>query len=139
MLGMVVGQTTGNSREAAVGAVMPAILGLVGGIMVYLLGTTSRRTQVLVALAIIALTSNLVVGIFWGAKSRVVYQAAYQNFQENVVKNPRRLLAREMALEDNRRLIALKRLQNDQELQDIRLLFEQQRSAAAKKQGAKVD
>jgi hypothetical protein len=105
LLGIVTGQITGLSREAAVGTVIPAILGLLGGIVLYLIGTKGKELQVLVVMGVIGLTLNLLVGVYWGAYSRDAYEA-YSN-------TPEVLTAQALAKEKARYTEALQRLVND--------------------------
>ena len=52
LLGFVIGDLTGQSREAAVPATIGATLGLLGGAMVYLLGSRGPKQQVFVSIAV---------------------------------------------------------------------------------------
>jgi hypothetical protein len=69
MLGAVTGLMSGLSRAPAMGAILPAVLGLVGGVTVYLVGR-DIGDRLLVSLAIIALTFTLFIGGGWGASLR---------------------------------------------------------------------
>jgi hypothetical protein len=71
MLGSVTGLLAGQSRTAALGTVLPAVLGLVGGITVYLLGQDDRN-RLLVSLSIIALSFTLFIASGWGARLREI-------------------------------------------------------------------
>jgi hypothetical protein len=71
MLGLVTGMMTGQSREPAVGAVVPAALSLMSGVVVYLTGIKRVRTQVLIAAVVATFSINLLVGTFWGARLRL--------------------------------------------------------------------
>ena len=70
LLGAVAGQITGQSRIPAVTVVLPAILALMGGLMVYLVGTGGLRIQTFVALTIISLSLGLGAGTHWGSTLR---------------------------------------------------------------------
>lgn len=118
LLGIVTGQVTGLSRVAAVGAVLPAVLSLIGGVLVYMIGTKSSRTHAFVAVGIIGLTANLIVGVYWGSHSRVVF--------ERTISAPGRVLSDELAKEKNRNLINMQRLLNYAELIKIHKEIEQQ-------------
>jgi hypothetical protein len=50
---------------------MPAVLGLIGGVMVYILGTNGLRAQILVSLLVISLSAGMIGGINWGATFRL--------------------------------------------------------------------
>ena len=108
LLGIVTGQLTGQSREPAVGAVLPAVLGLIGGVTVYLFAMKEPKTQVLVGLAVVAFSINMLVGTFWGAKLRADFNA----YQANLGVR----LARE-AVEHE---IRLQQAVNEKQLLDIR-------------------
>ena len=51
------------------GAVLPAILSLVGGLAIYLVGV-GKADQALVGACVIALSLNLLIGALWGAVLR---------------------------------------------------------------------
>lgn len=112
LLGITTGQLTGQSREPAVGAVLPAVLGLIGGISVYLVGSKDKQHQFAVSLAVIAFTVNLLVGVFWGAHLRAQY--------ENVLLSEDYLMDRARA-EHN---VALKKLQYEKQIQEVRKILE---------------
>lgn len=69
-LGFVVGALTGQSRAAAVGEVLPAVLTFLGGVLVYLLGTKGAREQRFVATTVLLFAIALIVGTNWGASIR---------------------------------------------------------------------
>lgn len=68
-LGIVTGLLAGFSRTSAMGAVLPAVLSLVGGLGIYLVGA-EKADQGLVATCVIALSLNLLLGTLWGATLR---------------------------------------------------------------------
>ena len=105
LLGMTTGQLTGLSRESAVGAVMPAVLTLLGGVMIYLIGIKGERLQATVVMAVIGLTVNLAVGTFWGADLRA---------------SPAALAARAVADENAAFTAAVKKLLNDREYDKLK-------------------
>lgn len=74
LLGIATGQITGLSRDSAVHAVLPAVLGLMGGATIYLIGAWGKELQTTVVAAVIGLSINLVVGVYWGSYSRVIYE-----------------------------------------------------------------
>ena len=69
LLGVVSGVVTGLSRESAVGAVLPAVLSLVGVLVLYMLGFEKGDPR-LVSGCVIALTATLGVGVMWGSVLR---------------------------------------------------------------------
>jgi len=77
MLGLVAGLLAGFSRQPAVGALLPSVLSLVGGLAIYLVGKDSQG-RVPVSLCILALAFNLLVGATWGAVLREVAEE-YKN------------------------------------------------------------
>lgn len=83
LLGLVTGKIMGQSRDGAVGAVMPAILTLLGGLLVYVMKTSEKRTQSLAAAGIVGFTLCLAIGINWGAKARQNAELNALKFQEN--------------------------------------------------------
>jgi hypothetical protein len=77
LLGITAGQIMGQSRESAVSTIMPSILTLLAGIVIYLVSAKSEQQQMIVAVIIISFTVNLLIGSFWGAEIR------YKNEQFN--------------------------------------------------------
>jgi hypothetical protein len=69
LLGITAGVLTGLSRDSAIGAVMPAVLSLVGGLALYLLGLKHGDAK-LVGSCVVALSLSLLVGTLWGALLR---------------------------------------------------------------------
>lgn len=69
MLGLVTGYLTGFSRTPAVGAVLPAVLSLVAGLAVFMLGKDSA-IRAIVSLSILIFSTSLVLGTTWGASLR---------------------------------------------------------------------
>lgn len=118
LLGIVTGQVTGLSRVAAVGAVLPAVLSLIGGVLIYLIGTKGPRTQAIVAVSIVGMTINLLIGVYWGSKSRVVF--------EQYADAPNRVLAKRLAQEEIWRLVALRKLKNYSEIARLHKMLEKQ-------------
>lgn len=66
ILGFVTGLVMGNSRAPVAGAVIPAILTLVGGLTIYLVAKDEQRRQ-LVAACVIGLAISVWIGAMWGA------------------------------------------------------------------------
>ena len=82
LLGLITGTMAGFSRSPVMDAVLPAVLSLVGALLVYLLGRDAGE-RLLVSLGVIALTFCLWVGANWGAILRAarddyVASVAYQ-------------------------------------------------------------
>ena len=69
LLGLVTGLLAGFSRTSAMGAVLPAVLSLVGGLAIYLVGV-EKADQALVGTCVIALSLDLLIGSTWGAVLR---------------------------------------------------------------------
>lgn len=69
MLGLVAGYLTGFSRSPAVGAVLPAVLSLVAGLAVFLMGKDAA-SRVIVSLSVLIFSTSLVIGTSWGAVMR---------------------------------------------------------------------
>jgi hypothetical protein len=114
ILGMAAGNLTGLSREPAVGAVVPGILALVGGTFAYLIGSTARVQQMLVALGITALSTNLLVGVYWGSKTRALFE-----IDQSVA------LSIGLLKEDARYAVLLERLLNEEKFLKIKNQLEQ--------------
>lgn len=70
LIGMVTGFMTGLSREPVVGAVIPAVLSLVGGLGIYLNGRGDDGPNFLVPGSVAALALSILVGALWGAEER---------------------------------------------------------------------
>lgn len=69
LLGTTVGITGGWSREGVVGDVIPAVLGVIGGLSVYLYG--NQKSKALVVLpSVVAFTMTIYIGYFIGAEIR---------------------------------------------------------------------
>ena len=69
MLGLVTGYLTGFSRTAAVGAVLPAVLSLLGGVTAFILGR-SQESRLLVGSMMFVFSLTLVMGSAWGSIMR---------------------------------------------------------------------
>ena len=69
MLGLVAGYLTGFSREPAVGAVLPAVLSLMGAVAVFLVGK-NVASRMVVSLSVLIFSISLVFGTSWGAVMR---------------------------------------------------------------------
>lgn len=69
MLGLVTGYLTGFSRESAVGAVLPSVLSLFGGLAVFLIGK-NKESRIITSLAVLSFAISLVLGTSWGSIMR---------------------------------------------------------------------
>jgi hypothetical protein len=78
LLGLVTGFLAGFSRQPAIGAVLPAVLSLVGGLSIYLIGARKVSTG-FVGVCVIALSLDLLLGATWGAGAREAYEDAQKS------------------------------------------------------------
>jgi len=67
--GIIAGFLTGASREAAVDALVPAVLTLAGGVVVYLIGRGRIRGPV-VGFVLMMFSLNVMLGVGLGSKAR---------------------------------------------------------------------
>jgi hypothetical protein len=104
LLGFVTGEIMGQSRESAVGAVLPAVLTLLGGIVIYLIGSKGIQTQAVVSSMAFCFALALLGGTLYGARLRVEFDAK--------TVDPRNLWPRDLALEQNRYALEAVRLQD---------------------------
>jgi hypothetical protein len=104
LLGFVVGDLTGVSREAAVGTVIPAVLTLIGGAAAYVVGSKGVKAQIIVSAMLTCFTLALLIGSIFGLRLRIEYLAE--------IEQPDRLRQRDLALEHNKRAVEIKRLEN---------------------------
>lgn len=110
ILGMAAGQLTGQSREPAVNATVPAVLTLFGSFSTYFIAKEATQ-RVIVAGVMVAFTLNLIVGSLWGSHNRAQYakhlnSEGYRAAQDRV---------------DYR--LELQRLEYEKKLFDIRAAF----------------
>ena len=71
MLGLVSGYLTAFSRAPAVGAVLPAVLSLIGGLAVFLVGKEDVNRR-MVGLSVLVFSTCLLLGTGWGGVMRIV-------------------------------------------------------------------
>ena len=119
VLGIVAGNLTGLSRDPAVGTVVPAILTLVGSVLAYLLGTKNAGKQMLVSGGIICLATTLLVGTYWGARARILFEAdlkAYSGSAASVA----------IEAEDNSYRVALQRISHEIQFAQLKAALEKQ-------------
>lgn len=87
-LGLTVGVLAGDSGEQVISTVLPAVLSLVGGLAVYLIGREAKDAYI-VAASIAALSFTLLLGAVIGANNRIAEKDQYQaqiNIQEKAQK-----------------------------------------------------
>jgi predicted neutral ceramidase superfamily lipid hydrolase len=68
-LGISTGYLTGFSRTAVLGAVLPAVLSLMGGLLIYMVGS-NPASRGIVSLCTISFCFMLILGSTWGAVMR---------------------------------------------------------------------
>jgi len=73
MLGLVTGYLTGFSRESAVGAVLPSVLSLFGGLAIFLIGK-NQDSRIITSLAVFSFAICLVLGTSWGSIMRQTWE-----------------------------------------------------------------
>ena len=83
LLGAVTGKITGQSRDGAVGAVMPAVLTLLGVLLVYVIKISQKQVQLIAVSGFIAFVLCLAIGINWGAKARQIAELNSLKNEEN--------------------------------------------------------
>jgi len=69
LIGAAAGFSGGFSRSAVVGDIIPAILGLIGGVVLYIFGVAQNKT-LLPAFGVVSLICALIVGYSTGANFR---------------------------------------------------------------------
>jgi hypothetical protein len=111
LLGIIAGQIMGQSREPAVGSVMPSILAMIAGLIIYLVSAKSFQQQHIVALIVIGFSINLLVGSFWGAQLRFDY--------ENHLISEKVLLQKEAVLQN----INLQKIKYEKQSNSVRKLL----------------
>jgi hypothetical protein len=104
MLGFVTGYTMALSREPAVGTVIPAVLALLGGVAVYIVGSKGAEAQANVSSMALCFTSALLLGALFGTQLRTEVDIASGD--------PSRVRERELALEQVRLAVEVQRLEN---------------------------
>lgn len=112
LLGVVAGFIAGNSRESITDAVVPAVLTLVGVVLVYIVSGEQRSAQRLVAAGVIAISIWLLLGTSWGAFLR--RQA------EQYAADPDISLARGLQMEEVRFRLETAKILNDAKLKKLR-------------------
>lgn len=104
ILGFVTGELLGDSREAAVGTVVPAVLTLLGGVAAYVVSEKGLESQPAIFAILICFPLALYVGSLFGIGLRAEY--------EDHAQDPQVLLQRDLLVENNKLALELQRLQN---------------------------
>lgn len=113
LLGFVTGQIMGQSRESAVGAVLPAVLTLLGGVAIYLIGSKGAQAQAIVSSMLFCFSITLLAGSLYGARLRVEFDST----------NPAYMRSREIGLEQNRHAVEVQQLLDYVELLKLKRDF----------------
>jgi peptidoglycan/LPS O-acetylase OafA/YrhL len=69
-LGFVIGDLTGQSRGSGIAQVISAIVAVLGGVLIYLVGIHGEKKQMLASGAVLVLSIALLLGANWGASIR---------------------------------------------------------------------
>jgi hypothetical protein len=116
LLGFVTGEILGDSREAAVGTVIPAVLTLLGVLAAYFVTSKGLKAQsAAVSAILICFTLPLLIGTLFGIRLRVEYEYALQD--------PALLGQRDLALQQNKLAVEIQRLQDYVTLLQLRDSF----------------
>jgi hypothetical protein len=118
LLGFVAGTVMANSREAAVGAVLPAVLTMVGGLLVYLAGAKGLSTQSAVSIMVICFVFAFFVGTNIGSSFRVAI--------EHAGSDPFEQRDRELAAQDNNHAVEVRKLKQYLEFIELKRDLEKQ-------------
>jgi len=112
LLGFVTGITMSSSREAAVGAVLPAVLTLLGGLLVYLTGSAGVPAQAPVSVMVVCFVFSFFFGAGTGSRLRVGF--------ENAQSDPTEQRDRELAQQDNRHAVEVRKLKQYLEFLELK-------------------
>jgi hypothetical protein len=104
ILGFVTGDILGDSRESAVGTVVPAVLTLLGGIAAAVVTAGGIRAQTAISAILVSFSLSLLVGTLFGIRQRIEY--------EFTLVDPTFLLQRDLATETTRKIVDIQRLQD---------------------------
>jgi hypothetical protein len=119
MLGFVTGELLGDSRDSAVGSVVPAVLTLLGGVVAYIISSKGVRSQTAVSASLICFVFCFLTGSLFGIRLRVEY--------EESIRDPGYLGQRELALERNKAAVEIERLENYVTWLQLRNDYEEQK------------
>jgi len=75
LVGIIVGQLAGQTREAVLSALIPALLSLIGGCLAIIFAKDTGAARLLTAAGVIGLMFNLFVGLQLGSHARTEYEA----------------------------------------------------------------
>ena len=112
-LGAVTGLVTGQSRDPAVSAVVPAILSLISALTIYIVAAKGSGQQKLTSIVVITFLLDFLIGIHWGSHSRDEYEKYIASeevliFQEKIEQNLRlQRLLHEKQLNETRAALGL--------------------------------
>ena len=84
-LGVVVGILLGQSREPAVGAILPAIITAMAGLFVYILGKEAAP-RTLVSAIVLIFSVSLLAGASWGGLVREAYLRGQESAEAQFAK-----------------------------------------------------
>jgi hypothetical protein len=118
LLGFVTGETMADSRQSAVGTVIPAALTLLGGIAAFVVGSKGARAQVTVSMMVLCFAFALLVGSIFGTRLRIEFDSS--------ADDPMRLRLRDLALEQNALAVEVQRLEDYIEVLKLRRDFSEQ-------------
>jgi hypothetical protein len=102
LLGFVTGALLADSRESAVGAVLPAVLTLLGAISAYTMSSKGLRAQTAISMVMICFTLCLLIGSLFGIRLRVEYEFS--------LKDPSFTTRRDIALQKSELAVDIERL-----------------------------
>jgi hypothetical protein len=103
LLGFVTGETMAQSRESAVGAVIPAVLTLLGGLGVFVMGSRGVEERAGVSAAIAGFALAVLVGSMFGTQLRLKF--------EDDEADPMRDRVKQLAAAQDQLVLESKRLQ----------------------------
>jgi len=79
LFGLVIGKLTTDTLESTISSVLPAVLGFIGGIVIFITGTKGAKSQMIVSLMIFSFSLALITGAVWGQSTRRAYELAKYN------------------------------------------------------------
>jgi hypothetical protein len=104
MLGFVTGFIMTDSREAAIGTVVPSVLTLFGALAAYMVGSKGIREQINISTIVLCFAFSLLAGAVFGIQVRTESQLYFEI--------PDYLRTREIALEQNKLAVEVQRLED---------------------------
>jgi hypothetical protein len=112
LLGFVTGEIMASSREPAVGTVLPAVLTLLGAVIVYLTGAKGIKEQIATSMLAICFVFSFFFGSGVGAQIR--------GSVEDMRTDPAQQRDRELAAQDNKHAIEVRRLKQYLEFLELK-------------------